>query len=1201
MTKEKDCLNKPVPFVNSSISEFADDFIGFDTHVDAIHQAIDNGGSMIGIIGNYGSGKSSLTNLIGASKNFKKQSRLRKYKKPIKVSMWDTLDTLRSKKSRVANGAVGSLQDDESLQDNDNLTVLNKSFLYQVAAGKSNNLASYVAKRINKNTGLLSFSVRSKLAWLFYILTAIFLTAGIVFSYTNFNFLQSNGYEEINWFENNNWFVIIAHILPYFFALMFFILGIKNSSISFSSWKSEGKKQLDSSDVYDIYNDVIKSIRKKRLMRRWKYRKRLIVVEDLDRINDNDDCNTIMQEFIKEMYKFDTLSKKYGIVLVLAIKSKSELKIDIDYSKIFDYHVELRPIHFEDYISILQPYLEKQALSIYKLTNKVFYKPSDEANINTLLNLMCVHAVKNIKYTNFYEELAWVIKGKGLTIRDLKQRLNNTLLLYSTIKNHPQGKEANIKLNTCAAVTYLHSKYENDFYTLNNNDTNFAEIIKETQNINIDAYKNNWTPDDKLKKICDKINLTYTMKPALNLEFVEELSKMLANETIDKDYRLYFYSYPKKSHIKNIEVSELEDYIIYPQKAKEMNDDRLIFLVEFILGNNQKNEIIENAFKQVLGRKDLLPLSIVNNKTLLEYAYMMHPQNVIELLSKYLLWDDKNAPTTLEILIKLVKYDLENINIIITKYSEAIYEHVTKLPNNSVVYLRKQLLLNLKNKIELFSFAFVGNEIPLITSEELENISNDMLEMNNSTKSGLNFEGLKKGKSLDSLKIKLINSTLLNINNIYDILISFNNKLDVKNYEVVKNYIYKVCSVVTPGSISNIKKQSLISFIDFLHINNTIDDYIFNFVSEFKFSDDTKTKIVAYINHLRVSLSEKYCLGIAKLNISVGLNESILRQMYDFYLSNPNFLDNNSITILSHTFSQLIKTSENCVEFFSLILNENFDDAVNLFETLDFNIPAFKSLSIDYLEEITKKYTEHFTFDTLEEAMDYLKMIGRLVPSVEKTIFELDMSDDEFDSFIELINGINDVSDTIIKILEKFSCKYGLADNITTAFLNKDSIDRYLIGKTLWYENFSFYTNIKNTIDFEIVFQVYKDTPIMQNYMEENEEFLDAIYENNNFDDLDARQLALFKDRPVTANLLEAQLKSIKNAGGLFDNYIANISSLSVVSNTTTTFKLIREYLPENSLSDNAIKNIKKIFNHSNLPKGEKTSMTIALNKLSSN
>ncbi|MDR1195325.1 MAG: hypothetical protein LBL00_02495, partial [Endomicrobium sp.] len=316
---------KPVVYVNKNINKLTDDFVGFDTQVESLNNAINNGASMIGVVGDYGSGKSSLGNMIATQKRI--------FRKTIKVSMWDSLIVPKDPKE-------------------DKLSILNKSFLYQTAKDSGNkNLTSYVSKRINKNTGILSITIRSASFWLFLFFASLFLFTGIFLSASNFDF-DIWGYT----IDKN------FYIISYFIAAFLLILGLRKSGLVFSSWKSENAKELDTSDVYDIYEEIIKSIS-------GKCRKRLIIIEDLDRIGDR----ILFNDFVKEIYRFNTLSQKHGIIYLLAIKPENQLttqtpKDKISYSKLFDYIVELRPLHLDDYGSIVLDLLKLKRVQIKELT-----------------------------------------------------------------------------------------------------------------------------------------------------------------------------------------------------------------------------------------------------------------------------------------------------------------------------------------------------------------------------------------------------------------------------------------------------------------------------------------------------------------------------------------------------------------------------------------------------------------------------------------------------------------------------------------------------------------------------------------------------------------------------------------------------------------------------------------------------------------
>ena len=128
------------------------------------------------------------------------------------------------------------------------------------------------------------------------------------------------------------------------------LFGIGKASLSFSSWKSEGNRTFDNSDVFSIYSEIVNSISSRR-------KTKIILVEDIDRIGDS---RTILT-FLKEVYRFNTLTEKGRICFIIAIKPRVLLEKDIkedavkelDYNKIFDFIIELKPIHVDDYFPIL--------------------------------------------------------------------------------------------------------------------------------------------------------------------------------------------------------------------------------------------------------------------------------------------------------------------------------------------------------------------------------------------------------------------------------------------------------------------------------------------------------------------------------------------------------------------------------------------------------------------------------------------------------------------------------------------------------------------------------------------------------------------------------------------------------------------------------------------------------------------------------
>lgn len=83
-TQEKKPLEavKPLVLLNSPIRDISEDILGFQTHVDTLQAAINANAQMIAITSPFGTGKSSVTELLGAQKG---------NQKVINVSMWSHL------------------------------------------------------------------------------------------------------------------------------------------------------------------------------------------------------------------------------------------------------------------------------------------------------------------------------------------------------------------------------------------------------------------------------------------------------------------------------------------------------------------------------------------------------------------------------------------------------------------------------------------------------------------------------------------------------------------------------------------------------------------------------------------------------------------------------------------------------------------------------------------------------------------------------------------------------------------------------------------------------------------------------------------------------------------------------------------------------------------------------------------------------
>ena len=76
----------PIVFINKPAENYSQDVVGFKSQVEMIHQAIDNGANMIGVIADYGTGKSTISEILVSDvlNNEHQYSTIR-------INMWDSI------------------------------------------------------------------------------------------------------------------------------------------------------------------------------------------------------------------------------------------------------------------------------------------------------------------------------------------------------------------------------------------------------------------------------------------------------------------------------------------------------------------------------------------------------------------------------------------------------------------------------------------------------------------------------------------------------------------------------------------------------------------------------------------------------------------------------------------------------------------------------------------------------------------------------------------------------------------------------------------------------------------------------------------------------------------------------------------------------------------------------------------------------
>lgn len=389
-------------FNNSPIFKSNNDIFDLKIKAQAVKKAIDEKANTVALIGEYGSGKSSLTNILY-------EDNKECFEKPIYINLWDCI----------------CKPDNETSKNQNQINIFTKSFLYQFAAGYGNkSFSKYINQRLSKNYGKLSLSTSGWKGTKFLVGIALFLFLVLFIGKIPISI------------PIRNCNITIPYQLSLFLSLILLWFTLKNENFLFSLWDSQGKIEPSDTDTFEVFKEIIIKLKPKST-------KRLIIIEDLDRTDDA----FVVISLLKELYRFINLlsdDEKNRYVFIVSLKSEESLvsqnsddenkeSLSI-YSKIFDYTVWIRPLHFENIKDIFKQLLECQHF--------------DEDTVKNIL-----------------PQLYWIMQGEGLSIREIKDRLNETFLLYSSLRNRDSSRDS-VSYKKSATVVYLQRQYPKIFQKL---------------------------------------------------------------------------------------------------------------------------------------------------------------------------------------------------------------------------------------------------------------------------------------------------------------------------------------------------------------------------------------------------------------------------------------------------------------------------------------------------------------------------------------------------------------------------------------------------------------------------------------------------------------------------------------------------------------------------------------------------------------
>ena len=794
--------NTSLVFINKPIKTDAEDVIGFASQVDTICEAIEKGSTMIGVIADYGTGKSSLTELLCA----KLKNEPYKYPEPIKINMWDSL--VEAEEGQENKKSV-----------NHEVSSLTKSFLYQLACGKErgNYFSGYINRRLSRNYGNISFSVGTIKFWCFFIIAACLYALYAVVSNgdTNFEMVLRPGIV-LNFLQ---WAKIFAPAFQLAAAVVLAI-GIANTCIVFSHWKEQSSRETEINDLFDVYARIIKHHSPSRRGNK----KQIIIIEDLDRVVDK----TVIIGFIKELFRFqNTMQKsKDRFAFVVSIKPEIALqnssnpskKMEDDlnvYAKLFDITVSLKPIHYDDYDSVLLQLIDSNLDKKAQLEELTGEKISGDV---------------------LPKSFQWLKQGQNLTMRELKDRLNHAIMIMESRQSY-KVKSA-VTFEACAAVVYLESQYPKDYYRLIQNEHAIARLMSNSVEI-INSFPSNDQRQDMITKLKSEFQSCFSEdKYHYTENFVKDFCDLICDGIFNYDFRMYFYTYPKGSHIKTTEERILCDMLLMPARNNDYEQlDKIVGMVY------KESDEKENIVTKTLTSLDEYPEVVLMAEKFLSIACKSDWEKVARAINEYIIKPMALDEFAVEFWKRVYAVEFSHKQSFIKRITEMLVKNFT-MPEDTICSRKWMIEAYGKDIIEFKPIFFneTNQSIPLITEDEIKAINNV------------------------DVSIALIDMKQLKTSN-FDYIANLicSHRLSEETFEVGYNIMAKYLEILPKGF-----EQKA---IEFLTINNCVDDDLFHAA----YMECDSNQLISYLNALSIDdLTEKYYADIDSRGVGAGLSDDII-------------------------------------------------------------------------------------------------------------------------------------------------------------------------------------------------------------------------------------------------------------------------------------------------------------------------------------
>lgn len=936
-------MSKKIYYQDEPVGKFKNDKIGFQEEVRMLEEGLNGSSKVIGLIADYGSGKSSVINLL---------------ENKTKTLFWNF-------KYKFVRINLFDIAKDNGPNSNESIEAQKKMVLQLASSKYKNSKFAYYTNRINQNSKSIRVLVKSKFSW-FLMIISFFL---ILISYL-YNKELTDWLPHVDFIlKNKETFIDILKWSGIIGLLILLIVLLKNNVVySFYSKESKDEKRnVSEYDLVEIFNELLYK------------RTTVLIIEDLER----DVELTDITKFINSIFSLYANNKKVKFIISLTpdkykqLFSKTDDEIVDKDLKPFDMIINMPYISFTDYSLILKELL---------ISKKKEFKKVAEINI-----------------VNNYGSFLKLAQSKyDINIRKIKHRINDALHLYLTLKqrfpNEKKEPNKDINIKTCIAIAYLRDEYKDLFEEFVKPQPNSEVKIKEF----IDRYLSDGNRDfgdKKYKGLCDDIaDLLDDGYIDYNCDkYIYNFSKL--NNIFDV-YEAKIYNSYIKDEPYNISESRV-DHIINNNDQCLMNafEDKKRFS-NSISENVFEIPIILNKILNKLtdSEKKAFYLKSLSIKT-------AHIDNTIDRLA-LVSFTDFFKEDNLNLFIKTVGDDLiEKAPDDFVLSRSKLIDSLIKYPAFNYLYSDKFPLISQKEIDKIGDINIVINLIcyQKLTSENV----NIIISAINNLNTQLDINSIKKIlSSVNTIIIDYIIKNLSCIRNLSnedkkDLFDEYNNYVDLNNYssimDVVKNTNYindgieqTIINMLNSGAINISQFESFINIVPEVSnvtLERLLDDDCFFKVPLF-IEEKMKSYVpYGYIKYASIN-ADKIIIIRPKMNMPIYSKIYCNEMFENLAVNSPDFLQYikkyeiykrsdlrsfpimayavQNINLLSYAFDNLDSVSLNDYLLYINIIDSTDEELKTLINN---NIDKIKMLS----EEAANNLKAKIKYSTLKRRITNIR------------------------------------------------------------------------------------------------------------------------------------------------------------------------------------------------------------------------------------